>query len=186
VTEPLPPGQSGGEPDVGRFQQGSPVSRWALGRYLVGRAVAADLSAMLLLLGVAVVAAAVGLNFIAPTWVAVLVALVGAAILVLRAIAGSLLRRATRVGLFAPHQQRMRGLIRDTRADVRTELRRISLPSRRLTMPLLALRLIGRRRSETLRRLSTFDVERVVPESRLDELHLIVHNLRDGPEPPAR
>jgi hypothetical protein len=69
---------------------------------------------------------------------------------------------------------------------VRTELRRIGLPSRRLTMPLLALRLLGRRRSETLRRLGTFDVERVVPESRLDELHLIVYNLRDGPEPPAR
>jgi hypothetical protein len=186
VTYPLPSGSPGGEPDVGRFQQGTPISRWGLGRYLVGRAVAADVSAVLLMLGLLVVAAGICLFFVAPVWVAVLVALVGLAILAVRAIAGAVLRRATGVGRrFGRHEQRMRGLIQATRVDVRAELRRIGLPGRRLTMPLLGLRLVGHRRGDTLRRLAAFDVNRVVPASRLDELHLIVQNLQNGQDPPA-
>ena len=34
----LPPPQRD-HPDVGAFEQGTPTSRWALGRYLVGRAI---------------------------------------------------------------------------------------------------------------------------------------------------
>jgi hypothetical protein len=47
------------------------------------------------------------------------------------------------------------------------------------TLPLLVWRLTRRtRRAETLRRLRGFDAERVVSRSRLDEVHMIVRQLR--------
>ena len=61
------------------------------------------------------------------------------------------------------------------------ELRRIGLPGRVWTLPLLAVRLLGRRRrGETLERLRTFELERAVPRSRLDELHLLLRRAVGG------
>jgi hypothetical protein len=66
-------------------------------------------------------------------------------------------------------------LVRDTRRDVFAELRRIGLPSHQWTLPLLAARLIARRRrDETVARLRGFDIARVVPKARLDETVLLV------------
>jgi hypothetical protein len=73
----------------------------------------------------------------------------------------------------------MRRLVAETRGDIRTELRRIGVPSRMWTLPLLVWRLARRaRRAETLQRLRGFDAERVVSRSRLDEVHMIVRQLR--------
>jgi hypothetical protein len=167
--------------EVGRFQQGTPISRWALARYLVGRAIGADVSDALLVVGVAILGATVGLYFVAPVWVAVLVGLVGLCALGLRLVLQAALRRLTGADLFGPHDARIRRLVADTQVDVRAELRRLGLPSRRATMPLLGLRLLGRRRQRILQRLRSFDVDRVVPAARLDDLHLIVQNLADPP-----
>jgi hypothetical protein len=71
-------------------------------------------------------------------------------------------------------EQKLRALVADTRKDVARELRRLGLPSRTVTMPLLGVRLAGRRRGEALAKLRNFDVERVVPGGRLDELHLLL------------
>lgn len=61
------------------------------------------------------------------------------------------------------------------------ELRRIGLPGRVVTLPLLALRLPGRRRrADTVTRLRGFDIERVVPKARLDETFLLLRGAFTG------
>ena len=65
------------------------------------------------------------------------------------------------------------------------ELRRIGLPGRVWTLPLLAFRLFSsRRRQDTLARLRTFQVERAVPRARLDELHLVLREAYRSGVPP--
>jgi hypothetical protein len=176
VTQ-LPPDRN--RPDVGHFEQGTPASRWALGRYLVGRAVGEYLSRGLLAFALMVIALAVLVWWVGPRWLAVLAGVFALCVLVLRWTLGAILRRATGAAYFAPMQDRLRRLVADTRGDVRAELRRIGVPSRTWTLPLLAWRLARRRRrAETLRRLRRFEVERVVPAARLDELHMIVQRVR--------
>jgi hypothetical protein len=166
-------------PDVGTFEQGTPDSRWALGRYLVGRAIGEYVGRGLTLVTLVVVGLAALAWWLGPTWLGVLVAIVAAWVVLFRWGLGAVLRRATAAGYFGPMEERMRRLVADTRGAVRAELRRIGVPSRTWTLPLLAWRLARRRhRAETLRRLGHFDVERVVSGSRLDELHLIVRRLR--------
>ena len=91
-------------------------------------------------------------------------------VLALRAV----LHRLTAVHRYSPLERRLRSLVTDTHRDVLRELRRIGLPGHTLTMPLLAARLAGRRRKETLARLRAFDVGRAVPRSRIDELHMLL------------
>jgi hypothetical protein len=167
--------------DVGEFRQGSPASRWALARYLVGRAIAESLTRTLLL------AAAVLLGLAAlcywgahVTVAAVLLALVGFGVLLLRTGLRAVLFRLTAVDRYGPVEGRLRQLVRDTRADVRRELRRVGLPSHTATLPLLAIRLAGKRRKATLARLREFRVDRVVPQARLDELHMLIRSAAGG------
>lgn len=165
-----------GEPDVGEFRQGSPVSRWALARYLVGRSIGQSVSTSLLLVALVLLglAALIGWGAHQTFW-AVLVAIVGLAVLGTRALLRAVLRRVSAVDQVGPLEARLRALVADTRADVLAELRRLGLPGRTWTLPLLALRLARRsKRQETLDRLRGFQVDRVVPEARVDELHLIV------------
>ena len=78
----------------------------------------------------------------------------------------------------------MQALVDDTRADVLRELRRIGLPGRVLTLPLLGFRLLSRRRRrDTLDRLRTFQADRAVPKARLDELHLLLRQVFGGSLP---
>jgi len=168
--------------DVGAFRTGSPISRWALSRYLVGRAVASYIGWALFGLAVALVGLGMLLYFVGPSWLGVLVVILGFGVLAVRALLATLLRRLTSVGRFGELDARLRALVGDTRKDVRQELRRIGLPSRVWTMPVLVVRLAGRRRARTLELLRGFDVARVVPAARLDELHLLViSRLTDPP-----
>lgn len=167
------------EPEVGDFEQGTPGSRWALGRYLVGRAIGDFVSRCLLVFALVIAGVAGLVYWVRPTWLAVLVGLFALTVLLVRWLLGAVLRRFTGAEVFGPLHGRMQALVAETRADVRMELRRIGVPSRTWTFPLLALRLARRkRRQDTLVRLRSFDVDRVVPSSRLDELHLIVRQLR--------
>lgn len=168
-------GRSGA--DVGEFRQGTADSRRALSGYLVGRAIGEQTATDLLILGLAVLALAVGVYFVAPTWLAVVIGLIGFGVLVLRAVVGAVMRRLTGVGRFGPQEDRMRSLVADTRGDVRRELRRLGLPSHTATMPFLAVRLLGRRRGEVVTRLRGFDIDRVVPAARVDDLHLVIQAL---------
>jgi hypothetical protein len=166
------------EDEVGRFRQGSPLSRWALARYLVGRAIAESVGGTLLSLAAALLGLAAacywGLHW---TFVAIVITAVAVLVLVLRALLRAVLRRLTAVDRYGPVEARLRELVRDTRSDVLRELRRIGLPSHTVTLPLLALRLIGRRRAATLARLREFQLGNVVTDARVDELHLLLQTV---------
>jgi len=160
---------------VGAFRQGDGLSRWALGRYLLGRALAVVIGRALLAIAVLIAAIAVAVYFAGVTVLAVLIGLVAVVVLGARALLNTILRHTTVPAMTPDAEHRLRALVADTRKDVLVELRRLGLPGRTLTLPLLATRLAGRRRGEVVRRLRDFDVERVVPAGRLDDLHLLLN-----------
>lgn len=165
--------------EVGEFRQGNPLSRWALARYLVGRAVAEAVSRtlfVLVLVGFGL--AALGKWVVHSTLLTVLFVVLAVGVALMRWALRAVLRRLTAAATYAPIEARLRALVSDTRGDVLRELRRLGLPSRAGTLPLLAIRLIGRRRAETAERLRSFDVDRAVPKARLDELHLLLRDAR--------
>lgn len=165
--------------DVGTFDQGSPLSRWALARYLVGRAIGESVGRSLLVVALIVFGLAAACEWgLHSTFLAVVLSILAVIVLLLRAALRAVLRRLTAAEQYGPIEARLRRLVADTRGDVLRELRRVGLPSHAATLPLLAFRLTGKRRPATLTRLRSFDVARAVPRSRLDELHML---LRTGP-----
>lgn len=169
--------------EVGSFRQGTPFSQWALARYLVGRALAESVGLALMWLAVALAALAVVCQVIlhAPVLTGIAVVLL-IGVLVLRTVVGWLVRRLAG-RRFGPLEHRVTTLVRDTRVEVLRELRRCGLPGHTWSLPLLALRLISRRRrDETLTRLRRFDTARAVPPARLDELHLLVRGAAWAPD----
>jgi hypothetical protein len=161
--------------DVGDFRQGSPLSRWALARYLVGRAIGESVGRTLLLVALVILALAAASEWgLGSTFLAVVLVVLAALVLVLRAGLRAVLRTLTAADRYGPIEARLRELVSDTRGDVLKELRRVGLPSRTLTLPLLAARLIGKRRKPTLLKLQEFQLDRAVPKARLDELHMLL------------
>ncbi|HEV7192833.1 MAG TPA: hypothetical protein VGN35_06445 [Jatrophihabitantaceae bacterium] len=173
-----PSGVDASVADVGSFRQGSPLSRWALARYLVGRALGESISRSLLAVALLVLGLAGLVEWGAgSTFWAVVIALAGLGMLTMRAVLRAVLVRLTALEARAPIEGRLRELVADTRADVRAELRRIGLPGHPWSLPLLTLSFLGReRRGRTVERLRHFEVERVVPAARLDELHLVLRS----------
>lgn len=167
--------------DVGAFEQGTPASRWALARFLVGHAVIDALARGLVVLavvfaGLCVLTARVG----HATFWAVLLGLVALAFLGARAALRGLLRRLAPADPRAARE--LRALVSATRADVLAELRRVGLPGRTWTMPALAVRFVGRRRRDTVARLRRFEVNRAVPQARIDALHLLLRDATVRPD----
>ncbi|HZY77267.1 MAG TPA: hypothetical protein VFE40_13185 [Jatrophihabitantaceae bacterium] len=167
--------------DVGEFRQGSTLSQWALTRYLIGRAVGESLGIGLAVFGVLGLVAAVLLwwqHWLVP---AAVIALGALCVLLMRAVLLALLRRLTAL---PGTSRRLREIVGETRGDVLRELRRLGLPGRSWTLPLLAWRLIRtRHRRTTFERLRGFDLARAVPPARLDELHLLLQRGTDDPPP---
>lgn len=189
----LPDPARGDEPwvsadDIGTFEQGTGFSRWALARYLVGRAIGESVSnSLLVLAGVLLVLAAASSWLAHLTFLAVLVVIFAVIVLVVRFALRAVLRSLTAVDRYGPVEDKLRGLVSDTHKDVLAELRRNGLPGRTVTLPLLAWRLVGKRRATTLKQLRMFEVERAVPKARLDEVHLLLRGaIGNGPPPPAR
>jgi hypothetical protein len=161
--------------DVGEFAQGSPVSRWALARYLVGRSIGESVGNTLLLVAVGILGlAAVSEWVLDSTFLAVVFAVLAVLVLIVRAGLRAILNRLTAADRYGPIEQRLRALVSDTKGDVLKELRRVGLPSHTWTLPLLAFRLVGRRRKATLTRLRDFNIDHAVPKARLDELHMLL------------
>ena len=181
VSEPVRAEDVGGprrQPDVGDWRQGNAFSQWALARYLVGRALAESLGTSLLIIGLAILALAAGFwwGLDQHGW-GVLIAIIGFFVILLRALLMAIISRLTATREYAPVEQRLRKLVADTRRQVLRELRRIGLPGRLWTLPLLGVRLLRpSRRRDTLRRLRQFDVDRVVPQASVDELHMLLRN----------
>jgi hypothetical protein len=161
--------------DVGAFEPGTPFSRWALARYIVGRVILERVSwSLLAVAGVLIVLAGLaewGLN---STFLTVVLGLIAVFVLLLRAALRAVLKRLMVAGAYGPLEARLGAIVDGARKDVLVELRRVGLPSRLLTLPLLAMRLIGRRRKETIARMREFDVDRAVPKARRDELHMVL------------
>lgn len=181
MPEPDPDQPSGY--DVGAFEQGSPVSRWALARYLVGRALGESIGRSLLIVGLVVLVLAGLVEWLGSTFWSIVIAVVALAVLAMRAVLRAVLRRLTTAntvgmaGTAGTVEVRLQALVADTRPDVLAELRRVGLPGRTWSLPFLALRFLGRRRRRrALTKLRSFDVDRVVPKARLDELHLILRD----------
>lgn len=161
--------------DVGEFRQGTAFSQWALARYLVGRAIGESIGHSLLVVAFVVLGLAAACEWgLRSTFLAVVLVVLALTVLVVRAGLRAILRRLTGAGRYGPVETRLRELVSDTRGDVLRELRRIGLPSRTVTLPLLAVRLLGRRRGATLARLRAFELDRAVPKQRLDELHMLL------------
>ena len=173
MTAPIPL-PSGDGPEVGEFRQGTPGSRWALGRYLVGRSIAGYVDRALYFLAVVILLLGALSWWQVSPWLGVPLILIGLAALAVRAVVGAIVRALTGAGQLGSSENRLQALVADTGADVRRELRRIGLPSRRWTMPLLALRLTGKRRAQTLQKLREFRADNVVPSARVDELHMLL------------
>jgi hypothetical protein len=174
---PRPSGASAADAEVGEFRQGTAASQWALSRYLAGRAIAEAVGRALLVLALVVLVVA------AASWaghvrvLAVLLLVLAVVVLLMRVALLAVLRRLTAFRGVHPAEERLVALVRDTRGDVHRELRRVGLPSRTLTLPLLAVRLLRRRsRGPTMDRLRLFRLDNVVPRSRVDELHLLMRD----------
>ncbi len=184
----LPFGQQPQNVDVGEFRQGSAFSQWALARYLVGRAIVESVGlALLAVFAVLVVLAALAWFGIAAKVVAVLLFVIAVGVLLMRWVLLGIVRRLTGFSQYGPLEDRMKSLVDDTSSDVLSELRRIGLPGRIWTLPVLAVRFLGRdRRRDTLTRLKSFEVERAVPKARLDEMHIVMRTAFRSGDGPAR
>ncbi|HEV7204432.1 MAG TPA: hypothetical protein VGN18_07450 [Jatrophihabitans sp.] len=188
----LPEHPSGDDPwvsadDVGTFEQGTDFSRWALARYLVGRAIGESVNNTLLVVTVLLLALAAASSWLLHvTFLAVLLVILAVIVLGVRFALRAVLRSLTAVERYGPVEDKLRSLVSDTHKDVLAELRRNGLPGRTVTLPLLAWRLVGRRRATTLKQLRMFEVERAVPRARLDEVHLLLRGAAgNGPRPPV-
>lgn len=171
--------------DIGEFPQGSPFSRWALARYVVGRVILERVSWSLLVIAVVVlVLAALSQFLLHSTLLAILLVIVALVVLLLRAALRAVLRRLMQARSYGALEDRLRTVVDGASGDVVAELRRVGLPSRLITLPLIAVRLVGRRRQDTLARMRSFEVERAVSRSRLDELHMIIRQAA-GAQPPG-
>jgi len=164
------------ESQFGEFRQGNALTQWALARYLVGRSLGESIGASLLLIAVVFAGLAAGLwwGLDARGW-AVLVAIIALLVLLMRWIVLAVLSRLTATREYAPIERRLREMVAETRGDVLGELRRVGLPGRIWNLPLLAVRLLRRKtRAATFARLKSVDLDRVVPASRVDELHMLI------------
>ncbi len=194
VPERPPPGGAASDGDaahaaydVGSFEQGTEFSRWALARYIVGRVILERTSWALLALALALLVVA-GLcewllHSTALTVLAVLLALI---VLTMRAVMRAVLRRLMSAVAYEPLEDRVRAITSGAGSGVLAELRRVGLPGRTWTLPLLITRLVGRRRAETMERIRRFDVDRAVPKAHRDELHMLLRQAAgsSGPRRP--
>ena len=162
--------------EVGDFRQGSQLSQWALARYLVGRSLGVSIGNNLLVLALLLLGIGALLQWgVHTTFWAIVVAVLALIVLGMRALVRALLNNLTAANRYRPLEDRLRALVSETRRDVLAELRRVGLPGRPWSLPLLAVRLIRpSRRRQTIDKLRQFDLDRAVAPARVDELHHIM------------
>lgn len=161
--------------DVGSFDQGNEFSRWALARYIVGRVILERVSwALLVVAVVLLVLAGVSEWVLHSTLLAVLLVLVALGVFAMRGLLRFVLHRLMNAKAYGPMEQRVAGIVNGASRGVFLEMRRVGLPSRLITLPLLLFRLLGKRRAETMERIRRFEVDRAVPKASRDELYLVL------------
>jgi hypothetical protein len=165
--------------DVGDFRRGNLGTQWALGRYLVGRVIVGRVQAGLLFSAVLILILAGLVYWAGITWLAVLIALAALGVIIVRWLFITLVGRLIQAPIFGPFEDQLRRLVGDTRGDLRRELHRIGVPAGWWSFPLLIVRLMRRTsRRRLFERMRTVDLGKVVPASRVDELHLLIDSVR--------
>lgn len=165
--------------EVGDFRRGRAEVRWALARYLVGRVILAKVSVGLLFTAALIAALGVAVYLLGVKWLGVLVLLVALGVVIVRWVFATVVRRMTAAARFGPVEDQLRRLLGDTGADLRRELRRVGVPSGWWSFPLLLLRLMrSKSRRRLFARMRTIELERIVPPSRIDELHMAIDAAR--------
>ncbi|WP_375503753.1 hypothetical protein [uncultured Jatrophihabitans sp.] len=161
--------------EVGSFEQGTEFGRWALARYIVGRVILERVSWSLLVAAVVLLAlAAVSQWVLHSTLLAVLMVLLALGVFAMRGLLRFVLHRLMNAQAYGPMEQRVAHIVNGARRGVFLELRRVGLPSRIVTLPLLLFRFMGKRRAETMQRIRRFEVDRAVPKASRDELYLVL------------
>jgi len=181
------PGDGAGWPGGGvRFgfpRSGPATSESGLRQYLITRALGRAVLTTVLWSGVAILALAAVCWLAHLTVLAVLVGLVGVAVLLLARLLSGFGRRLSGAEQLGPAEPQVRRLVARTGRGLRRELRRVGLPGSPLAPLLIALRLFRPyRRAATAQQLARVDLTRVVPASQLDELHLLLQSAGRLPE----
>ena len=165
--------------EVGNIGPGSAASQAVLRRYLLTRALGSSIINAVQWTGVVVLLLA------ALSWLgdvkalAVLLGLVGLAILAVRGVLNAIARRLSGASRLGPLEPRVAALVTRTRRELRRELRRVGLPGVPWAPLLIAWRLVRPvRRVRTMHALSRIDLTKVVPPSQVDELQIL---LRQAP-----
>lgn len=161
----------------GYTRPGPPDSEAALRQYLIVRALGRSVVNTLQWSALAILALAVLCWLGGVKWLAVLIGLVAVAVLLLRSLLSGLGRRLSGENRLGPAEPQVRRLVARTGRGLRRELRRIGLPGVPWAPLLIALRLMRPyRRRQTALSLARIDLNRVVPASQLDELHLLLQS----------
>lgn len=165
--------------DVGDFQQGGEHERWALARYLVGRVILVKVSIGLLFTAALIAALGIAVYMLGVHWLGVLIVLGALGVLVIRWVFATFVRRITAAAQFGPAESEVRQLLNETSGDLRRELRRVGVPSGWWSFPLLLLRLLrSNSRRKMFARMRTIELDRIVPPSRVDQMHLAIDAAR--------
>jgi hypothetical protein len=147
--------------------------RDALRRYVLTRALATWILNSVQLTGIGVLIGAVLVGFAGLKWLAVLLVLLAAVVLLFRVLLSAVVRRLA--GGSGRADAKLTALVRETRRELRHELRRVGLPGTVFAPTAIVVRLIRTsRRSDTLERLAAVDLSTIVPQSRLDDLELVI------------
>src|SRR4051812_46480998 len=123
--------------DVGAFEPGTPFSRWALARYIVGRVILERVSwSLLVVAGVLIVLAVLAGWRLDSVFLAVVLGIIALFVLLLRTVLRAVLKRLMAAKTYGPLEARLSQIIDGARKGVLAELRRVGLPSRVFTLPL--------------------------------------------------
>lgn len=152
-------------------------SEAALRQYLVTRALGRSVVNTLQWSALATLALAIGCWLGGIKVLAVLIGLFAVAVLLVRSLLSRLGRRLSGGDRLGPVEPQVRRLVARTGRGLRRELRRAGLPGTPWAPLLIALRLLRPyRRRQTALALARVDLNRVVPASQLDELHLLLQS----------
>lgn len=161
----------------GFARSGPPDSQAALRQYLIVRALGRSAVNTLQWSALAILALAVLCWLSGVKVLAVFIGLVAVAVLLVRSLLSALGRRLSGANRLGPVEPQVRRLVARTGRGLRRELRRVGLPGVPWAPLLIALRLIRPyRRQKTAQSLARIELNRVVPASQLDELHLLLQS----------
>jgi hypothetical protein len=171
------PGPASGGLRFGFPVAARPDSEAALRQYLLTRALGRSVMNTVQWSAIAILLLAAGCWLIGLKVLAVLIGIVAMLVLLFRSLLSAIGRRLSGADRLGPVEPQVRRLVARTGRGLRRELRRAGLPGTPWAPLLILLRLMRPyRRRQTAQALARVDLNRVVPASQLDELHLLLQS----------